>query len=72
MSAGRCPVCGTAKERRVHLVCPHCWVNVPDAEKEELCRLFEDDRESAEYRDLAFAIVQALLVNARKVQTRAA
>lgn len=69
MNAGRCPICHEPKERRVHLVCPHCWVKVSDADKEELCKLYVKARGSVAHRAKCFSIVRTLHV-ARKMEAQ--
>lgn len=72
MSAGRCPVDGEPKERRWHLVCPYCWVKVPDADKEEIYRLYQEERGSNAHREKCFSVVRALLEAAKKVSQEGA
>lgn len=47
--SGRCPVCGLEKEAARHIVCPFCWVRVPDDEQHALCVLFERSPSSKAY-----------------------
>ena len=62
MSATHCPVCSEPKEKRWHLVCPYCWVKVPDADKEEVYRLYAKERGSRAHRVKCLEVVSALHV----------
>ena len=71
MSAGLCPVCQEPKEKKWHLVCPYCWVKVPDADQEEVYRLYEKARGSVAHRAKCFAVIRVLYV-ARRTATQPA
>ena len=58
--AGHCPVCGEPKEMRRHLVCPHCWVRVPDADQAEICELYEKAEGSTAMQRKSLAVIRAL------------
>ena len=65
MSALRCPVCSEPKEKRWHLVCPYCWVKVPDADQEEIYRLYKESRGSEAHAMKCRTVVRALCVAQR-------
>lgn len=66
MSAGACPVCREPKERRNHLVCPTCWVRVPEADQRRVYELYEKAKGSDEHRAACFAVVRQLLTARRE------
>lgn len=69
MSATHCPVCNEPKEKRWHLVCPYCWVKVPDADQEEIYALYKKGRGSEAHREKCFSVLRRL-ITARRAATR--
>lgn len=65
MSAGNCPVCDEPKEKRWHLVCPYCWVKVPDADQAEIYDLYKHRRGSLEHRLKCRHVVRTLCIARR-------
>ncbi len=62
MSATHCPVCNEPKEKRWHLVCPYCWVKVPDADQAEIYDLYKRARGSTAHAMKCRAVVRSLCV----------
>lgn len=65
MSASNCPVCNEPKEKGWHLVCPYCWVKVPDADKDEVYELYRKARGSTAHVMKCRAVIRALCVQQR-------
>lgn len=72
MSATHCPVCQEPKEKKWHLVCPYCWVKVPDRDQEEIYSLYNKARGSQAHRTKCLEVVQALFRERRAVAKGAA
>jgi hydroxypyruvate isomerase len=72
MSAGRCPVCHEPKEMKRHLVCPACWVKVPEADQREVYRLYEHARGSEAHRVKCLEVVRDLHRKTPRHQRKAA
>ena len=60
MSATRCPVCHSPKDKPWHLVCAACWTKVPMPDRELVYEQYKKARGSKAHREICMRIVYSL------------
>jgi len=65
VSEDACPVCDEPKEKTWHLVCPYCWVNVPDADKEAIYDLYSRAHGSEAHSMKCRTVLRTLMIGRR-------